>query len=237
MYTLICFLILGVSWLFDEFFTDVDKNYMRKKCKNTIQWETFHHSNAPIDQLPQELFVHIFQYLDLKTLCRVAGVSKLWNEVTQYGDLWKSICLKQEAETISRFSLPKDAMLKYDRDEEWKEMMKLKTIHKLNHIEIPFDLKFYMQYIYTANNYPSGSSIKTRGIVNMFFTHTHIKLSPIDRTPPFRMLYIKKEFVDSIIKLKNGDCVELGFPQSCSSFLNSATYIRLVPLHHIYCNQ
>ncbi|CAH1967495.1 unnamed protein product [Acanthoscelides obtectus] len=45
-------------------------------------------------KLPYEVMIHIFQYLDLKSLCRCARVNKRWNEIVNDPFLYQTLSLK-----------------------------------------------------------------------------------------------------------------------------------------------
>nr|CAI5842056.1 unnamed protein product [Callosobruchus analis] len=45
-------------------------------------------------KLPYEVMIHIFQYLDLKSLCRCARVNKRWNEIINDPFLYQNLSLK-----------------------------------------------------------------------------------------------------------------------------------------------
>ncbi|OCT79666.1 F-box only protein 48 [Xenopus laevis] len=78
-----------------------------------------------LDVLPSEMVYKIVAYLDLKHLCIVSRVCKLWNNITkEYDILWKKYCL----------ALPdacKENIKKYrDSGYTWKETLQRTSMDK-----------------------------------------------------------------------------------------------------------
>jgi hypothetical protein len=62
---------------------------------NNQQEQTMDENICLMDKkLPKELLLRIFSYLDYKSLCRCAQVSKYWNTLALDGSNWQSINLK-----------------------------------------------------------------------------------------------------------------------------------------------
>ncbi|KAK5640888.1 hypothetical protein RI129_009435 [Pyrocoelia pectoralis] len=65
---------------------DIDKSIESHPCSDGIDL---------FADLPFEVMVHVFQYLDLKSLCRCAQVSKRWYSITFDPTLYREISLKR----------------------------------------------------------------------------------------------------------------------------------------------
>eukprot|EP00736_Rhodelphis_marinus_P012041 Rmarinus@m.12016 len=57
------------------------------------------HEQAPgfnfFDEVPYDMMVYIFSFLDIRSLCAVARVQRTWYSAANDPALWKSLCLKE----------------------------------------------------------------------------------------------------------------------------------------------
>lgn len=64
-----------------------------------------------------ELVLHIFSFMDVKTLCKCARACLLWNELSQDHTLWKQLCHSNPQLETNTDSLPSWAL-------SWKELFR-----------------------------------------------------------------------------------------------------------------
>ena len=73
-------------------------------------------SQPYMTQLPREVILHIFQYLNLKSLCRCGQVCRLFNEISNSPTLYRELCFKKYWNQINndvlKSFLPKCVTLK-----------------------------------------------------------------------------------------------------------------------------
>lgn len=69
-----------------------------------------------ISDLPLELLLHIFTFLDAKNLCEVSKVSSVWRKLSQDNTLWKRLVYQQMKEKNKNFHLIKNSCI------PWKQL-------------------------------------------------------------------------------------------------------------------
>jgi len=72
-----------------------------------------------------ELVLHIFSYMDVKTLCQCARACLLWNELAQDHTLWKQLCISNTHLETNTNSLPTWAS-------NWRELFRFNYESKTN---------------------------------------------------------------------------------------------------------
>lgn len=70
------------------------------------------YSPTTISSLPMECTIHIFSYLDSRSLCRSQCVCYEWNELSSIDSLWKKLCFESFHSLPEEFRFKKSLTMK-----------------------------------------------------------------------------------------------------------------------------
>lgn len=95
---------------------------------------------ATISSLPMECTIHIFSYLDSRSLCRSQCVCFEWNELSLLDSLWKKLCFNSFHSMPEEFRYKKSMTMKEVYSTLYVGMHKTlypKSSHKWRNFSIP----------------------------------------------------------------------------------------------------